>query len=710
MIANLCSLLILSCFQQFTNVGGVQVPNLGKATEAAKFGDFDLDGDLDLVYANGGDSGNQQSHLLINNGLAQAGVLGFYSNATATNLLPNLAMSSRDVQAFDIDNDGDLDLMFSNHSQNVSQSNAFFINQGLAQGGAAGMFMMDLSRYTGLGIHGSSIPAGQLITTGAFAGGFQDWSGQCDFADVDFDGDLDLYQASVGSSLSGSVMSRMFLNGQGSQAKGYFAEYNPSAAVSGNPNLPNLSPAGFLEGTHVNNTSDVTGANHDITNICHDLDFADLDGDFDLDIFALSEEMRSRFYMNRFYENGQSAGGEGAGTRLFRDITAQWGANVADPTLNYDAELADLDQDGAVDGYFVNFAGSTKDGWGLNNGTGVIGPLSTVPVSDNDDQEADMIDYDQDGDLDVYIAAFSGNDRFYKNQFLEKGSVNLIQVTPASGVGTSTLAADVGDMDNDGDFDIICAENFSSNEVLLKNNLNIPETNAPRVTNIKIDGSPVASSSPRRVLARAFDNAEFEYFRSATGTVEYTVNGLSHSAPARWSGGNVWRAEIPGYWFGNITYTMKVKDRAGNTGASAAQNLTIPAAGFANYGAATAACSGTPRLGVNSAPTIDNPDFTFLAANAPANTLGILAIGDAQGSGALLHNTNVALWVDLDNSVELFYSNLYVNSAGAAAAAFAIPNNSALVGKSYFAQGVFSEPACAPQLSATAGFMITILP
>ena len=120
--------------QQYTNVGGTNVPNLGSATEACKFGDWDLDGDLDLVYANGGDPGNQQSRLLINQGGVIGGGAGLYVDKTATQLVPNFVMSSRDVQTVDIDDDGDLDFYFSNHSMNNNQTSVWFVNQGGMQG------------------------------------------------------------------------------------------------------------------------------------------------------------------------------------------------------------------------------------------------------------------------------------------------------------------------------------------------------------------------------------------------------------------------------------------------------------------------------------------------------------------------------------------------------------------------------------------------
>src|SRR5262245_3984311 len=212
--------------QQFTNGSATNLPPLGLPTESAKFGDWDLDGDLDLVYANGGDYGNKQSRLLFNKGLTGnggtgAGTIGTFGDATATLLVPNLPQSSRDVTVADIDLDGDLDLHFSNHSDVTVQSNTWFINQGLAQGGTLGRYVLEMNRWVGLGMPGSSVHPAAVVAAGSFAGGFVDWCNQSEMADVDLDGDFDLLHSSSGSGFSALVMSRLFLN-----AGGFYSEFN----------------------------------------------------------------------------------------------------------------------------------------------------------------------------------------------------------------------------------------------------------------------------------------------------------------------------------------------------------------------------------------------------------------------------------------------------------------------------------------------------
>src|SRR5258705_5431009 len=94
--------------QQFTH-DTVDVPPSADYTENVDFADVDNDGDWDAAFAEGGDFGNAQSHLWINQGGAQLGTVGVFTNVTATQF-PLASEDSRDVEFVDFDNDGDVDL------------------------------------------------------------------------------------------------------------------------------------------------------------------------------------------------------------------------------------------------------------------------------------------------------------------------------------------------------------------------------------------------------------------------------------------------------------------------------------------------------------------------------------------------------------------------------------------------------------------------
>lgn len=157
-------------------------------TENVDFGDVDGDTDLDAVLANGGDFGNQQSRIWINRGFEAGGTLGVFADRTSAQF-PTVALDSRDIEFADIDNDGDLDIYLSNTSQISNQSNRWWINMGGAQTGTQGFYQdQTAAHWQGLGAAGSSIAATQVLGSG----GFIDFSCDCDFADLDNDGDLDM--------------------------------------------------------------------------------------------------------------------------------------------------------------------------------------------------------------------------------------------------------------------------------------------------------------------------------------------------------------------------------------------------------------------------------------------------------------------------------------------------------------------------------------
>ena len=84
------------------------IPTAGAAnnsrSENVDLADIDLDGDWDMLFADGGDGGNDQNRIWINQGGTQGGVLGFYLDRTNA-LLPVISDQSRDVEFLDFDDD-----------------------------------------------------------------------------------------------------------------------------------------------------------------------------------------------------------------------------------------------------------------------------------------------------------------------------------------------------------------------------------------------------------------------------------------------------------------------------------------------------------------------------------------------------------------------------------------------------------------------------
>ena len=161
-------------------------PFNNSATENVDFADVDGDGDYDAVFADGGDFGNDQNRIWINNGS------GTFTDETSTRL-PALLDDSRDVDFVDFDHDGDPDIYVSNTSAIANQTNRFVINMGGAQGGTPGFFQdQTATRWINIAVNNGTTFSSIAPGTKLVAGGFIDWSCDCSFADLDNDGDIDL--------------------------------------------------------------------------------------------------------------------------------------------------------------------------------------------------------------------------------------------------------------------------------------------------------------------------------------------------------------------------------------------------------------------------------------------------------------------------------------------------------------------------------------
>ena len=387
-------------------------------TENVDFGDVDGDGDFDAILAEGGDAGNDQNNIWINRGGEVGGTIGFFADRTSTQF-PAVLDQSRDIEFVDIDNDGDIDIYVSNTSQLSNQSNRWWVNMGGAQGGTRGFYQdQSPAHWSGLGVAGqSSIAANQVLPTT----GFIDFSCDCDFGDLDNDGDLDLVHSSYGGAFGGNVPTRLFLN----NGAGLFAEFNPSGFQLTGQTIATGNPGIWCQGNQAANTTNSTGTNCDVASSALDIDVGDIDGDFDLDILHGARQEAPRLFRNLL-----------TGTTLaFRDVTgASFPAGYSSGNGHYEQEMGDCDLDGDLDIYGLNWqvVGSFNDITLRNDGAGTYSNIQVLSGSGADDNEGDFLDYDNDGDLDLYVANFSGQDKLYRNNFTGTGNFSHSDVTAAS--------------------------------------------------------------------------------------------------------------------------------------------------------------------------------------------------------------------------------------------------------------------------------------
>ncbi|MCP5008946.1 MAG: choice-of-anchor D domain-containing protein, partial [Aestuariibacter sp.] len=142
-------------------------------------------------------------------------------------------------------------------------------------------------------------------------------------------------------------------------------------------------------------------------------------------------------------------------------------ASICDkPPMASGSAWADYDNDGDQDVYMTNHGGANylyrNDGDtgsdGLPDFTNVAASLgvenaSLLSVS------AVFIDYDNDGDQDLYVSNWDGNSLF-ENQLIESGSVSFVDVAATAGVvdGGRAITTGWADFNNDGHLDLYVAK------------------------------------------------------------------------------------------------------------------------------------------------------------------------------------------------------------------------------------------------------------
>ena len=160
------------------------------------------------------------------------------------------------------------------------------------------------------------------------------------------------------------------------------------------------------------------------------------------------------------------------GNGKFVDVTAISGIGTSNDYFGLGIVPADYDGDGDVDLYVANDQTPNLLFRNESNGTFIdVGLISGVAYSGDGDEEAgmgvDFGDYDNDGDLDLYVTNFfRESNTLYRNEGLRRFSDYTIQADleavtiPWLGWGTN-----FADFDNDGDVDLYVANDFGPNNL-----------------------------------------------------------------------------------------------------------------------------------------------------------------------------------------------------------------------------------------------------
>jgi hypothetical protein len=542
-------------------------------------GDCDNDGDLDVIVANGGDGGIQANRIYINLGGLQAGTPGTFADESATRFAGVPNDKSRDCEFVDIDQDGDLDIHITNdgNASSLGSPSRFYQNQGGLQAGTIGYYAEITD--TAYGTLVSVPPERQIL--GGNQGPFSDWSHDTDFADLDDDGDLDMFFSSHGPGMNGAIPSLVFLN----DGTGVFNELWPWA-----------NPAADIQAHVV------------------DLDLVDLDGDYDIDVVMSSRDSQARILVNNLYNP--------VGSAPFQDVTQQalLGSGAKQTgSNNYEVEYADVDGDGDFDLWMNNYNFNTERLL-MNDGN-----LHKVPrflqkdawlVADPVvvEYEVDFGDFDGDGDLDAFLANFSGTNWLFQSglaQGLDPDTQGLYHRNdggfpasqawgfpelPTNGNGQTSLDGEWSDLDGDGDLDILVANDGNGQNRHFTNALGVPDVHAPGFQGV--DG-PIGPPAGQDVVIHAAvrDNAPYYLHTLYTGRLVYSVDaGTPVTLPMVAQGSQQFRGVIPAQ-SGTVEWHVEVDDLAGNTGLSAGQayvqNAVDP---WTDLGSGLAGAGGVPSL------------------------------------------------------------------------------------------------------------------
>ncbi len=622
----------------------VSEPSFGSdATESIRLGDCDGDGDLDVAAANGGEHGPQVTRLFINQGGLQGGVTGTFTDETAARMGGAPADASRDVNFVDIDNDDDLDIFVANVGTvfHTGAPSRFHVNLGGLQAGAPGYYSDQTDTRWG---HLVTIPPEDQLF-GGDQGPFREHCFDGEFGDLDDDGHLDLFFAET-FGYGNDSDSKVFLN----DGQGVFDELWPW-----------------------------TEAGSDTFMTTCDADLDDLDDDFDLDIFVPNRNTAPRAWVNRMNEPAAGV--------AFSDVTQAallaggliygWGLTVA-------TEPADLDGDGDLELWMLNLSppnSTTKDSILRHDGAVAGSSFGFTKVTtwikgdpSGDDEDVDPIDYDADGDLDVLIAGFAGTDYLYQSaltQGLDPDTAGLFHRNGTTGGGSlaphfelpqggpsmimTTLDADCGDVDNDGDEDAVMATRGNGTiDDLFRNALGVPDTHAPLVHRLEqVSDQPAGEDAVVHALVR--DNSAGYLVATYAARMLVSIGGGPETTwPLRTQGGHLFRGVIPDLGDATVSYRVEVTDRAGNVGVSDTFTFVQGAGSgpWTDLEGGLAGAAGNPQLagsGMLLAGSAGSLALSLAAPTAPTLLLASLAETPAPFKGGTLSALPAVLLVPLSS-------------------------------------------------------------
>ncbi len=413
----------------------------------------------------------------------------------------------------------------------------------------------------------------------------------------------------------------------------------------------------IFENDGTGNYTDVTAAVApvEIYN-CQDIICFDYDGDFDLDI-AFS-------------------GFGTAGKRSSLWINDGTGNFTVNPILDdlctansYEVDWSDLDGDGDWDAAVQSISGMSE-GWGENRGPNAAPPTTVFSGNNgNDDNELASMDYDMDGDMDVFVGSLTANrEKVYQQTAGVFDRVNIFQQ-----ITDSTLDFTFADFDDDGRPDVVTAQGESGVQTNKIYDNNGPvDTLVPRLLNVESPGALGVGETVFRVFIQ--DDWVDDGITSAAAAYTYETfdGGLvesSGSGDGFFMGGAMYRAAVPTTAATDgIRLTWLVTDDAGN--AAAPVNLTVGDIGnvvWADLGSGLAGTgAGTPQL-VGTGTLSPFSSNALVLSDALPSTSTALVVGFSQIDAPFKGGVLVP-------DVDLLLTGLPVDAGGGLSLPFTWPN------------------------------------
>jgi MYXO-CTERM domain-containing protein len=411
---------------------------------------------------------------------------------------------NRQVAIGDVDGDGDNDMYVPDGAGNPD---ALFINDG------TGVFTDEIATR----LPGAASNAGAVR-----------------FGDLDGDGDLDLVIAD-GYGSSGNPETLHFYENDGT---GVFSEIVGAAP-------------GNAAGTDID-----------------DIDIADFDRDFDLDVFINPHSGNPSLWLN-----------DGTGMFSSSPVPAVGGGSQ----FHYNPGVCDVDNDGDLDILIDNTGGGYTEQLLLNDGAGGFTDASGQITGNSgaDDNGVMCADIDNDGDFDavvINVGGASSNLRLFDND----GAGNFTAVPGVFPSLGCALWAEFGDLSNDGRLDVVVGAGECGNQNRVYHaNAGVPvDDRAPEITHHEAPAA-VAIGATQALRFAVKDRFVTDSGPSLDGAFAVLFPGTANdTVEAVFMGGDLFHVELPAQ-AEDVTVTLQLcaQDRDGNLGCTEELTYDVGAGG-----------------------------------------------------------------------------------------------------------------------------------